>query len=125
VKKRMRHFPEARVRFNGRVYEAVVAAWQRRCRCDLYHSALQVTTPEGLHAIEMAPELIGGSELPAPSTSPCPFVLLLVPDVRALVPSLSGVLENDVEPYRRRRSWYSQDPPHIGQRSGANLQLAP
>jgi hypothetical protein len=48
------------VRFNGRVYEAVVAAWQRRRRCDLYHSALQVTTPEGVYVIEMAPELIGG-----------------------------------------------------------------
>lgn len=48
------------VRFNGRVYEAVVAAWQRRRRCDLYHSALVATTPEGLYAIEMAPELIGG-----------------------------------------------------------------
>jgi hypothetical protein len=48
------------VRLNGRVYEAVAAAWQRRARCDLYHSALEVTTPDGVYAIEMAPELIGG-----------------------------------------------------------------
>lgn len=48
------------VRFNGRVYEAIVAAWRRRARCDLYHSALEATTPEGVSAIEMAPEVIGG-----------------------------------------------------------------
>jgi hypothetical protein len=48
------------VRFNGRVYEAIVAAWRRRARCDLYHSALEATTPEGVSTIEMAPELIGG-----------------------------------------------------------------
>lgn len=43
------------VRLNGRVYEAVIALWQRRTRCDLYHSALGVTTPEGRYVIEMAP----------------------------------------------------------------------
>jgi hypothetical protein len=43
------------VRFNGRVYEAVVALWQRRERFDLYHSALEVTTPDGTYVIEMAP----------------------------------------------------------------------
>jgi hypothetical protein len=48
------------VRLNGRVYEAVVAAWQRRSRCDLYHSALEVTTPEGVYVIEMAPVVTGG-----------------------------------------------------------------
>jgi hypothetical protein len=43
------------VRLNGRVFEAVVAAWERRERRDLYHSALEVRTPRGLHVIEMAP----------------------------------------------------------------------
>lgn len=43
------------VRVNGRVYEALVALWQRRERFDLYHSALEVTTPEGTYVIEMAP----------------------------------------------------------------------
>lgn len=49
------------VRFNGKVYETLVAAWKRRARRDLYHSALEVTTPEGCYVIEMAPELIGGA----------------------------------------------------------------
>ena len=43
------------VRLNGRVYEAILALWQRRRRYDLYHSALEVTTPEGRYVIEMAP----------------------------------------------------------------------
>jgi len=43
------------VRFNGRVYEALVALWQHRTRCDLYHSALEVTTPDARYVIEMAP----------------------------------------------------------------------
>lgn len=47
------------VRLNGRVYEAAIAAWQKRARCDLYHSALEATTAEGVHVIEMAPALVG------------------------------------------------------------------
>jgi hypothetical protein len=43
------------VRLNGRVYEALVATMQRRRRYDLYHSALEVTTPDGKFVIEMAP----------------------------------------------------------------------
>ena len=43
------------VRLNGRVYEAVLALWQRRARHDLYHSALEITTPDGRYVIEMAP----------------------------------------------------------------------
>jgi hypothetical protein len=39
------------VRFNGRVYEAIAAACQRRRRCALYHAALIV---DG-HGIEVAP----------------------------------------------------------------------
>ena len=45
------------VRLNGRVYEAAVAAFQRRARRDLYHSALEVTLPRGRYVVEMAPEL--------------------------------------------------------------------
>lgn len=48
------------VRLNGRVYEAIVAAGQRRRRSDLYHSALEATTPAGVYVIEMAPAPIGG-----------------------------------------------------------------
>jgi hypothetical protein len=43
------------VRLNGRVYEALTAAWQRRERFDLYHSALEVVVPDGTYVIEMAP----------------------------------------------------------------------
>jgi hypothetical protein len=37
------------------VFEAVVAGLQRRDRCDLYHSALEVRLPEGCFVIEQAP----------------------------------------------------------------------
>lgn len=43
------------VRFNGRVYEALVATAERRKRCDLYHSALEVRVPDGRYVIEMTP----------------------------------------------------------------------
>jgi hypothetical protein len=43
------------VRLNGRVFEAVVARLEKRPRCDLYHSALGVSVPEGEFVIEMAP----------------------------------------------------------------------
>ena len=43
------------VRLNGRVYEAVVALFERRPRRALYHSALAITLPEGLYVIESAP----------------------------------------------------------------------
>jgi hypothetical protein len=43
------------VRTNGRVFEAVMAALQRRNRCDLYHSALEVHVAEGRFTIEMTP----------------------------------------------------------------------
>jgi hypothetical protein len=42
------------VRFNGRVYELLHAFLQRRPRCDLYHSALVVTVPQGRFVIENA-----------------------------------------------------------------------
>ena len=40
------------VRFNGRVYEAILARRQRRRPFDLYHSALEITVPEGRFVIE-------------------------------------------------------------------------
>jgi hypothetical protein len=43
------------VRLSGRAFEAVAALANRRSRCDLYHSALEVVVPEGRHVIEVAP----------------------------------------------------------------------
>ena len=43
------------VRASGRMFEAMSALLQRRARCDLYHSALVVSVPEGRFVIEMAP----------------------------------------------------------------------
>lgn len=43
------------VRLNGRVFEALVARFERRRPCDLYHSALVVRLPEAAYVIEMAP----------------------------------------------------------------------
>src|SRR5918995_5105411 len=43
------------VRLNGRIYQAVAARLQRRDPLDLYHSALQVETPDGRFVIEQAP----------------------------------------------------------------------
>jgi hypothetical protein len=51
------------VRFNGRVYEALIATIERRERCDLYHSALEVRAPDGRYVIEMTPAVgEGGGE---------------------------------------------------------------
>jgi hypothetical protein len=43
------------VRLNGLVFEALAARLQRRDRCDLYHSALELYAPEGRFVIEQAP----------------------------------------------------------------------
>jgi hypothetical protein len=43
------------VRWNGRVFEWFAARLDRRDRCDLYHSALQVYLPEARFVIEQAP----------------------------------------------------------------------
>ena len=43
------------VRLNGKVFEAIAASLQRRARCDLYHSALEVAVPEGRFVVEQAP----------------------------------------------------------------------
>jgi hypothetical protein len=50
------------VRLNGRVFEAVAARLARREPCDLYHSALVVSTPEGRFVIEQAPAWRDGTE---------------------------------------------------------------
>ena len=50
------------VRLNGKVFEAVAARLERRDRCDLYHSALQVRVPEGRYVIEQAPAWSDGAE---------------------------------------------------------------
>jgi hypothetical protein len=43
------------VRWSGRLFEAVVAGWRHRGRCDLYHSALEVQLDGDRFVIEMAP----------------------------------------------------------------------
>ena len=43
------------VAFNGRVFEAIQAAWQHRPRRDLYHAALVVDCDGQRHTIELAP----------------------------------------------------------------------
>jgi hypothetical protein len=50
------------VRWNGRIFEWVVARIERRERCDLYHSALEVRVPEGRFVIEQAPAWRDSSE---------------------------------------------------------------
>ena len=50
------------VRLNGRVFEAVAARLERRPRCDLYHSALEVRVPEGRFVIEQGPARHSGGE---------------------------------------------------------------
>jgi hypothetical protein len=47
------------VRFNGRVYESIVARMNHRPVCDLYHSGLVVLVPEGRYVIEMTPVVDG------------------------------------------------------------------
>ncbi len=43
------------VRISGRIFEALAAFSHRRHACDLYHSALVVTVPDGRYVIEMTP----------------------------------------------------------------------
>lgn len=50
------------VRLNGIAFEAVAATLQRRPRRDLYHSALEVTAPEGRFVVEQAPAWAGPAE---------------------------------------------------------------
>jgi hypothetical protein len=51
------------VRLNGKVFEAVAAGLERRAACDLYHSALVVTTAGSAIVIEQAPD--GGGDAAA------------------------------------------------------------
>lgn len=43
------------VRWNGTVYEGIKACIERRSRCTLYHSALEVRILHGRFVIESAP----------------------------------------------------------------------
>jgi hypothetical protein len=43
------------VRTNGVVFEAVAARLSGRGRCDLYHSALEISVPEGRFVVEQGP----------------------------------------------------------------------
>jgi hypothetical protein len=43
------------VRLNGKVYEAIKASIEHRPRCALYHTALEVSVPDGRFVIESAP----------------------------------------------------------------------
>jgi hypothetical protein len=43
------------VKFCGRLYERISARLQRRPRCELYHSAIQVRLPEDSYVIEQTP----------------------------------------------------------------------
>ena len=49
------------VAFNGRVFEALVAARERRARCALYHAALMAETGGVRYALELAPDTAGES----------------------------------------------------------------
>jgi len=50
------------VRLNGKLFEAVAALLGRRERRDLYHAALEVTSPEGRYVVEQAPAWRDGAE---------------------------------------------------------------
>jgi len=50
------------VRLNGKLFEAVAALLGRRERRDLYHAALEVTSPEGRYVVEQAPAWRDGTE---------------------------------------------------------------
>ncbi len=51
------------MRYNGRVFESVVAWLEKRPTRDLYHSALVVRVPEGEFVIEQAPAFHGDGGL--------------------------------------------------------------
>jgi hypothetical protein len=51
------------VRLNGEIYEAIIAFLNRRKRCALYHSGLEIRLPEGNYTIEQTPASAeGGAE---------------------------------------------------------------
>lgn len=43
------------VRFNGIMYEAISSMMQRRPRCDICHTALEIRDRSGLYTVEMTP----------------------------------------------------------------------
>ena len=47
------------VRWNGRIFEELVALYERRSPLDLYHSALKVRVSDATYVIEMGPEWSG------------------------------------------------------------------
>jgi hypothetical protein len=49
------------VRLNGKVFEAFAARLERRDRCDLYHCAVQIESPEGRFVVEQGPEQPDGA----------------------------------------------------------------
>lgn len=50
------------MRLNGKIFEAVAASLDRRDRCALYHTALQIYVPEGRFVIEQTPAWSEGGE---------------------------------------------------------------
>lgn len=50
------------VRLNGIVYESIRAAIERRDRCELYHSVLELHLPHGHYWVEMTPVPDGDGE---------------------------------------------------------------
>jgi hypothetical protein len=50
------------VRWNGRVFERLVALREHRPPCDLYHAALTLTLAERRYVVEMAPEWSGDGD---------------------------------------------------------------
>jgi hypothetical protein len=50
-------------RLSGTIYEAISSTLERRERCDLYHSALEIHTTEGRYVIEQTPVPGPGNEL--------------------------------------------------------------
>jgi hypothetical protein len=60
----------ALVRWSGRLYEAATAAIARRPRCDLFHSALEVTATGTTAVVEMAPVWVTRGERGVVSEGP-------------------------------------------------------
>ncbi len=58
------------VRWNGKAYEAMAAAVHGRPRTDLFHSALEVSLPQGWWVVEMTPVRAAGDELDRGGLSP-------------------------------------------------------
>jgi hypothetical protein len=104
------------VRVDGRAYEAVVAFVERRDRCDLYHSALEVVGEGARWVIEMGPVWSFGAAQGAVSEGPVGLRVLgrsrafryevrcwrdgVIPDVSAAV---GGPVSVETDSARTRR----------------------